>query len=49
MVLMMLFPPTTIVMAGLVPAIHEHPCNREIMDRRHKAGDDGCRIGERDE
>jgi MFS transporter, PAT family, beta-lactamase induction signal transducer AmpG len=27
-------------MAGLVPATHEHPCNKEIMGPRHKAGDD---------
>ena len=27
-------------MAGLVPATHEHPCSREIMGPRHKAGDD---------
>ena len=33
------------VMAGLVPATHEHPCNREIMGPRHKAGDDVSGIG----
>jgi hypothetical protein len=27
-------------MAGLVPDTHEHPCGREIMGPRHKAGDD---------
>jgi hypothetical protein len=28
------------VMAGLVPATHEHPFNREIMGPRDKPGDD---------
>jgi hypothetical protein len=32
------------VMAGLVPATHEHPCIREIMGPRHKAGDDDTGI-----
>jgi serine protease Do len=27
-------------MAGLVPAIHEHPCNTEFMDGRHEGGHD---------
>jgi hypothetical protein len=29
------------VIAGLVPAIHEHPCNTAIMDGRDKPGHDG--------
>jgi hypothetical protein len=33
-------PPTTIVMAGFMPATHDHPCITAILGRRHKAGDD---------
>jgi hypothetical protein len=28
------------VMAGLVPATHDHPCGSEIMDGRHEGGHD---------
>ena len=35
------------VMAGLVPAIHEHSANIALMDGRHEGGHDGRGMAER--
>jgi hypothetical protein len=36
---------TLVVMAGLVPAIHDSVAARKGVDARHKAGHDGGEIG----